>query len=89
MRRSFGLEPVVGATLTPLAVRYERACGYRRVGSVTLLTVTTMPGMAHLLSLLPYDKVPRPKVAIPGRATEDEDDDEAPLRRRRFVPERY
>ena len=39
--------------------------------------------MAHLLSQIPYDKVPRP------RATEDEYDDEAPLRSRRFVPERY
>jgi polyphosphate kinase len=45
--------------------------------------------IAHLLSLIPYDKVPRPKVAVPARATENEYDDEAPLRRRRFVPERY
>jgi polyphosphate kinase 2 (PPK2 family) len=45
--------------------------------------------IAHLLSLIPYDKVPRTKVAVPARATEHEDDDEAPLRHRRFVPERY
>jgi len=45
--------------------------------------------IAHLLSLIPYDKVPRPKVAVPARATEREYDDEAPLRGRRFVPERY
>src|SRR5262249_12075404 len=45
--------------------------------------------IAHLLSLIPYDKVPRPKVAVPTRATEHEYNDEAPLRRRRFVPERY
>ena len=45
--------------------------------------------LAHLLSLIPYDKVPRPKVAVPARATEHEYDDEAPLRGRRFVPERY
>jgi polyphosphate kinase 2 len=45
--------------------------------------------IAHLLSLIPYDKVPRPKVAVPARATENEYDDEAPLRSRRFVPERY
>jgi polyphosphate kinase 2 len=45
--------------------------------------------IAHLLSLIPYDKVPRPKVSVPPRATEHEYDDEAPLRGRRFVPERY
>ena len=32
---------------------------------------------------------PRPKVAVPARLTENEYDDEAPLRSRRFVPERY
>jgi hypothetical protein len=42
-----------------------------------------------LLRLLPYDRVPRPKVAVAPRATEHEYDDEAPLRGRRFVPERY
>jgi polyphosphate kinase 2 len=45
--------------------------------------------IAHLLSLIPYDKVPRQKVKVPGRDTENEYDDEAPLRGRRFVPERY
>ena len=45
--------------------------------------------ITHLLSLIPYDKVPREKVAVPRRATEHEYDDEAPLRSRRFVPERY
>jgi polyphosphate kinase 2 len=45
--------------------------------------------IAHLLSLIPYDKVSRPKVTVPARATEHEYDDEAPLRGRRFVPERY
>jgi polyphosphate kinase len=45
--------------------------------------------IAHLLSLLPYEKVPRTKVAVPERATEHAYDDEAPLRHRRFVPERY
>jgi polyphosphate kinase 2 len=45
--------------------------------------------IAHLLSLIPYDKVPRQKVAVPARATEHAYDDEAPLRHRRFVPERY
>jgi polyphosphate kinase 2 len=45
--------------------------------------------IAHLLSLIPYDKVPRHKVKVPERNTKDEYDDEAPLRGRRFVPERY
>ena len=45
--------------------------------------------IAHLLSLIPYDKVPRQKVEVPPRAIEHEYDDEAPLRHRRFVPERY
>jgi hypothetical protein len=45
--------------------------------------------IAHLLSLIPYDKVPRQKVKVPERNTKDAYDDEAPLRSRRFVPERY
>jgi hypothetical protein len=45
--------------------------------------------IAHLLSLIPYDTVPRHKAAVPPRATEHAYDNEAPLRHRRFVPERY
>ena len=45
--------------------------------------------IAHLLSLIPYDQVPRTKVTVPERATEHAYDDEASLRSRRFVPERY
>ena len=46
--------------------------------------------IAHLLSLIPYDKVPRPKkVEVPARASENKYDDEASLRDRRFVPEKY
>jgi hypothetical protein len=45
--------------------------------------------IAHLLSLIPYDKVSRPEVKVPARATEHEYDDEAPLQNRRFIPERY
>lgn len=43
----------------------------------------------HLLSLIPYDKVPRSKVKVPARDTKDKYDDEAPLQGRRFVPETY
>jgi V/A-type H+/Na+-transporting ATPase subunit B len=34
----------IGDLYTQLAVRYERACSYQGAGSVTILTVTTMPG---------------------------------------------
>ncbi|MBX3416789.1 MAG: V-type ATP synthase subunit B [Pirellulaceae bacterium] len=34
----------MGDLYSQLAVRYERACDYKGAGSVTLLTVTTMPG---------------------------------------------
>jgi polyphosphate kinase 2 len=45
--------------------------------------------IAHLLSLIPYDKVPREKVKVPARATKDKYDDEKSLQGRRFVPEKY
>jgi polyphosphate kinase len=45
--------------------------------------------IAYLLSLIPYDKVPRSKVKVPARATKDKYDDGATLQGRRFVPERY
>ncbi|MBL8892236.1 MAG: V-type ATP synthase subunit B [Planctomycetaceae bacterium] len=34
----------MGDLYSQLAVRYERACDYKGAGSVTILTVTTMPG---------------------------------------------
>ncbi len=34
----------MGDLYTQLALRYERACDYKGAGSVTILTVTTMPG---------------------------------------------
>ena len=34
----------MGDLYSQLAVRYERACGFKGAGSVTILTVTTMPG---------------------------------------------
>src|SRR5262249_9243027 len=34
----------IGDLYSQLAVRYERACSYKGEGSVTILTVTTMPG---------------------------------------------
>jgi V/A-type H+-transporting ATPase subunit B len=34
----------MGDLYSQLALRYERACAYQKAGSVTILTVTTMPG---------------------------------------------
>jgi V/A-type H+/Na+-transporting ATPase subunit B len=34
----------IGDLYSQLAVRYERACSYKGAGSVTIVTVTTMPG---------------------------------------------
>jgi polyphosphate kinase len=45
--------------------------------------------IAHLLSRIPYQKVPREKVKLPKRSTKGEYDDQAALRGRQFVAERY
>jgi len=45
--------------------------------------------ITHLLNLIPYGKAPREKVKLPERKTKDRYDDQAPLRGRRFVPEKY
>jgi polyphosphate kinase len=44
-------------------------------------------GIAHILSLIPYRKVKRPKVTLPKRSKKS--DGEAGLSGRTFVPERY
>jgi polyphosphate kinase len=43
----------------------------------------------HLLSLIPYKKVPRKKVKLPERAKKGAYDDQATLKNKRFVPARY
>jgi polyphosphate kinase 2 len=43
----------------------------------------------HLLELIPYKKVPREKVKLPERSMKEAYDDEASLKGRRFVPEKY
>jgi polyphosphate kinase 2 len=43
----------------------------------------------HILSRIPYQKVPRGKVMLPNRSKKRAYDDEATLKRRRFVPEKY
>ena len=45
--------------------------------------------IAHLLKLLPYKKMDRPKVKLPNRSKKHAYDDEAPLAKRRFIPEIY
>jgi len=43
----------------------------------------------HILSLIPYKKVPREKVKLPKRSMKHAYDDQASLNGRKFVPEKY
>jgi len=45
--------------------------------------------ISHILSLIPYKKLPREKVKLPKRSNKGAYDDQATLKGRRFVPERY
>jgi len=45
--------------------------------------------IAHILSMIPYKKVPREKVKLPKRSNKGQYDDQASLEGRNFVPERY
>jgi polyphosphate kinase 2 len=45
--------------------------------------------LTHILNLIPYKKVPREKVKLPKRSMKGAYDDEAPLKKRKFVPEKY
>jgi polyphosphate kinase len=45
--------------------------------------------IAHLLSLIPYKKVHREKIKLPKVSSKGAYDDQATLKRRRFVPERF
>jgi polyphosphate kinase 2 len=45
--------------------------------------------ISHLLSLIDYGKAPREKVKMPKRSMKGAYDDEATLKDRRFVPEKY
>jgi polyphosphate kinase 2 len=45
--------------------------------------------IAHLLDLIPYKKAPREEVKLPKRADKGEYDDQAPLKGRKFIPEKY
>jgi polyphosphate kinase 2 len=43
----------------------------------------------HILNLIPYENVPREKVKLPKRSMKHAYDDEAPLKGRKFVAEKY
>jgi polyphosphate kinase 2 len=45
--------------------------------------------ISHILSLIPHKKAPREKVKLPDRLTKGKYDDDASLKGRRLVPERY
>jgi len=45
--------------------------------------------IAHLLNQIPYEEVPQPKVDLPKRSNEGKYDDQATLKGKRFVPEKY
>jgi polyphosphate kinase 2 len=46
-------------------------------------------GIAHILSLIPYEKIEQPLVELPKRSSKHKYDDQATLVGRSFVPERY
>ena len=45
--------------------------------------------IAHLLSLIPHEKLPQPKVKLSERSMKDAYDDQVTLKGRKFVPEKY
>ncbi len=45
--------------------------------------------ISHLLSLIPYKRIPRGKVKLPKRSTKRAYDDQSTLKGRRFIPEKY
>src|SRR5271170_7756388 len=45
--------------------------------------------ISHLLSLIPYEKIPRKKVKLPKRSSKHRYDDQASLQARKFVLEKY
>jgi len=45
--------------------------------------------IAHFLDLIPYKKAPRDKIKLPKRSNKEEYDDQASLKGRNFIPEKY
>lgn len=46
-------------------------------------------GISQILSLIPYEKIKRPKVRLPKRSHRQKYDDAAPMSGRMFVPQRF
>jgi polyphosphate kinase 2 (PPK2 family) len=45
--------------------------------------------IAHILAQIPYKRIDKAKVKLPSRSDKRQYDDQAPLKRRRFVAEQY
>ena len=45
--------------------------------------------ISHLLSVIPYEKAPKEKIKLPKRSQKHAYDDEAPMKNRKFVPEKH
>jgi hypothetical protein len=45
--------------------------------------------VAHILGQIPYERVKRPKIEMVGRSHKRAYDDEAPMKKRRWIPEAY
>ena len=45
--------------------------------------------ISHILSLIPHKKIPHKKITLPKRSSKEKYDDQATLKGRHFVPERY
>jgi hypothetical protein len=45
--------------------------------------------MAHILSIVPHERLAYPKIVLPKRSKKKRYDDQAPLSSLRFVPESY
>jgi polyphosphate kinase len=72
---------MLAATDTPYAPWYILRSDEKRRARLNCI--------AHILSMIPYKKLPREKVKLPKRSDKGSYDDQATLKGRRFVPERY
>ena len=45
--------------------------------------------ISHILSLIPHKTIPHKKITLPKRSSEEKYEDQAMLKGRRFVPDRY
>jgi polyphosphate kinase 2 len=45
--------------------------------------------ISHLLTLIPHKKLPREKVILPKRSNKGKYDDQASIKKRRYIPEKY